>query len=138
MQHFRVPFPQVFCLVKIFWHFHKLMKHFRAHPKSRFHSFNILGALVHRFLFVFLPSQTLLKPYHLRCPVCTKLFSSFIKCHKHFRIHYENYFSSCNFFSFLYLFMVLKEHLMVLEFSSPSFYGRLQFFLEFFGFQIAF
>ena len=27
-----------------------------------------------------------------------------IKCHKHFRIHYENYFSSCNFFSFLYFF----------------------------------
>ncbi len=89
---------------KSFGIFTNLMKHFRVYSKNRFHSFNILGVLMHRFFFVLLPSQTLLKPYHLRCSVCTKLFSSFIKLYKHFRIHYENCFSSCNFFSFLYFF----------------------------------
>jgi hypothetical protein len=35
------------------------MKHFRVHPKSRFHSFNILGFLVHRFFFVFYKANIL-------------------------------------------------------------------------------
>ena len=89
MQHFRVPFPQVFCVwSKSFGIFTNLMKHFRVHPKSRFHSFNILVVLAHRFLFVFLPSQTLLRPYNLRCSVCTKLFSSFIKLYGSFSVLY--------------------------------------------------
>jgi hypothetical protein len=93
MQHFKVPYLQVFCLFQIFWHFHKPKETLQSSPQKSLPFFQCLRCFSAQIPFCVFAKPNTLNALQPQVFCVHNIISSFIKLYKHFRIHYENDFS---------------------------------------------